>query len=353
MANTEHTFGKFKRISEAEAKRDAAASRVSSPEGKPVLVPRGEKVIPDSWAYQALFNLQEELEKEKPMDYHEYAAKLWEKITGQEPDTLRASFRTFEGSIIARLHDIPMRSLVYEDVKTSMGPLLQKYQDSVKMISLWSKGDVAATGYQVGKIESSQVVQDFMREVLAQSGVAGGKKLLREKMRYDVADDKMKGLVAYVGEQLPKTEGIMKLVIIEDSRKNLGEVKKAIEQTLGEEVAARVEVVPIWAAYSREGTKAYKDSQVKGSEQDFLARKQELNGINSFKDLLDAKRFGEKFKGAYVFVDFDGVIGDNLQLRNEQANAILSACVDGLAQEWGKSREQTASEILSRLGNKP
>ena len=331
----------------AESKREEIAPASSSAEK----YARGtETVERNSPIYKRIFELQGEIERHGPMDYRKYAKLFWREATGSDADEGNKNFQVFERNFIANMHDIPMRDLVYTHVLELMPRLIEKYADSIKHLSLWSKGDVAATGYQVAKIESSRIAHDFMREIARQVSKETRRSFLEQKTSYDVADDKFENLIWHVGQTLDSSDDQVKVVIIEDSYKSFDAARQVIENALGKEAARRVDVEPIWAVYSREGTRAREEGRL--SMDDFRKKHANVRPIESFEELMDDKRFGELFRDAHVFVDFDGVIGDNLRMRDVQASVTLTAGIDGLLGEWGVSREEARQRLERRIASK-
>src|SRR3989344_5561445 len=329
-----------------EAGRDARAKReeIVGPSVSDASEPsRGVEIDRNSQVYKLIFELQGEIEKEGGMNYQEYARRFWHKVAGNDASVDGDPFHIFERNLIGGLHDIPMRKFVYEHVLRAMPALVEQYKDSIAHLSLWSKGDVSATGYQDAKIESSRILHKFMREVAEQVPKETRRIFLKQKTSYDVADDKFENLVHHVEQALQTPDDQVKVVIIEDSYKNFEAAKQAIEHVLGKEITRRVNIEPIWAVYSREGINA----QTKEGVPDDAFRKKHahMHPIKSFEELADKARFGDLFKDAHVFLDFDGVVADNLRTRDAQANVTLTAAIDGLSQEWKLEREATRERI--------
>jgi hypothetical protein len=119
-----------------------------------------------------------------------------------------------------------------------------------------------------------------------------------------------------------------------------------------------VEVVPIWFTGSREGLSAtdrLADFLEEGAD-DYWVDKETLdkkkagsNAIATFDELLDRDRFGPLLKGAHVMVDFDGVICDNVKMRQRQASAVYNSLLDGIEQATGDKRELAAQRVLANI----
>lgn len=301
------------------------------------------KVERTSQLYKNIFALQEQIEKEGGMDYRKYAQRFWGKMTGDDASVNSKLFRIFESDLIRGLHDIPMRELVYEHVLRAMPALVEQYKNSIAHLSLWSKGDVSATGYQDAKIGSSGILHKFIREVAKQIPKENRRIFLEQKTSYDVADDKFKNLVHHVEQSLQTSGDKVKVVIIEDSYKNFETAKLEIEYKLGKEIMRRVDIEPIWAVYSREGINAQAKEGI--SDDAFREKYAIMRPIKSFEELTDKAKFSNLFKGAHVFLDFDGVVADNFRMRDAQANIILTTAINGLSQEWNLDREATRAKI--------
>jgi len=353
------------------------------------------------------FKLQGDIEKsqqkvlvqpgqpEKGMDYRIYAEKMWNDILGEAPQGV--GFESFRSTLVGNLHAIDMTKHTYKELEKALPAFVEKYSDSVEHITLWSTGDVVATGYQAQKIHSAGIVQKFFRSVMNafgkdESSIQRVRESFKEKTSYMVADNKDAALVEYVeqhftkssvstqehaaspdsartdktpvqGDAMPvraaavpsweaRRNDRMKIVIIEDSLKSFERVRKAIHDKLGASVAAQVDIVPIWAVYSREGQNTLAKAKKEDSMHEFEHTLRVHNAIDSWNDLLDEQRFKPLLEGAHVFVDFDGVIGNNITMRNDQAKATLSALVHGMKElpQWaGKSDTEISAFVAKKL----
>lgn len=290
-----------------------------------------------------IFDLQARCEKTGTMNYHTYADMMWRELLGADPDHAPDLYKQFEADLIAGLQDIDMSTLVYEHVIESLNKLIETYLPRVKKIFLWSTGDVSSTGYQVIKINRSHIVEKFYRSLLGKAKKDGviPRILLDEKAEYLVADNKFTSLGDVVRDMnLNSSEG-QTIVIIDDSVNNF---QKASDILYTQLPTQPFTVIPIWAVYSREGLTAKKNLQ----PNEFAQKKEKLNGIESFAELLDEDRFGTIFNNAIVLVDFDGVIGDNIKMRDEQAYAIYRALLQAEHSLKGSEIETLGAEITTR-----
>lgn len=289
------------------------------------------------------FALQSQIEGEGDMDYHKYATQMWTKFFDQpQGQKDEEAFSYFENRMIASLHSIDMKKLVYPHVTENLESLIDIRGDQVDEIVLWSTGDVAATGYQAGKIDKSGVIPGFLRALVKRDPEKA--RARAEKTRYMVDDNKFDRLLEHVSDT--KKEGeTMKLVVIEDSVKNFDKVRSALEEKYGKETVEReFEIHPIWAAYSREGLTARQKAEKSPEEWEaFMSKRRKLNAIDSFAELLDP-RFNDTFSQAHVFCDFDGVIGNNVEMREEQAKVIFHALTEG-----GLKKGLSISELDQRI----
>ena len=291
-----------------------------------VTPPDGDQIPPLTNELSSyFFTLQSDVERDGFMDYHEYAKRLWVNVFGGNSDEEKSDeeFSFFENRMISGLHSIDMRPFVYPHVRENLETLIDVRADEVKGVVLWSTGDVAATGYQAGKIDKSGIIPSFIKGLVRKYPERA--KELANKTAYMVDDDKFDRLSEFVGDKAEEEK--TKIVIIEDSVKNFDKAKKTLREKFGNE-SSQFEVIPIWAAYSREGQNA--QAQAEGSSgtwEDYIRQREELHAIDSFAQLLDPG-FNDIFKDALVFVDFDGVIGDNIGMRIEQAKVIYSALVE-------------------------
>ncbi len=288
------------------------------------------------------FELQVAIESEGEMDYRKFANRAWKETLQRDPSENHEEFRVFENNMISGLHRIPMREdrLRYPS-QDNLRELGEKYGDKIKKLVMWSSGDTESTGYQPGKISRSRTIEDFYRGLVAGKGRENAKRFMKDKTSYMVGGDKLERLRQYISalqEKDPK--GKIKIVVVEDLRRNLEEAKKIAAQF----DPAKVEFVPIWAAYSREGQKV----RAQSAEQ-LRISKEKLNGIDSFGDLGDEKKFGAILDGAHVFVDFDGVISNNIEMRREQTAAIYSSLLHAASKALGKSPEEVIPLIKQNI----
>jgi hypothetical protein len=284
------------------------------------------------------------------MDYHIYARRMWEELIGDVNPENQEFFNQFENSMILGLHKIDMEPLVYEHVVQSLAELVKKYQKNLKHLALWSTGDVEGTGYQVGKVDSSKIVQAFKKALKTELPKGQAGEVMKEKTSFLVLDNKLQALVQYATKALETNhDEKLKIVIIEDSRKNFEKVQNALVGELGDKYK-QVELIPIWATYSREGQQAEKKASSSPDEKSSLKiQKEYLNAINSFDELLDTDRFESIFKDAHVFVDFDGVIGNNIQMREEQAKAIYGALMQAAISSTGLTEQELVEKMKSKI----
>lgn len=276
--------------------------------------------------FDYFFELQLELENEGPMDYHEYARRMWRQFMGEAQGT--EGFNQFEKMMIVGLHTIDMSDVVYPGLLENMPELIAKYKDSVELVAIWSTGDVSATGYQPGKIGKSGIIKHFFALLPRE----GRYEFVKDRTAYMVDDNKFERLAEYCQQVLERDSSKpVKIVIIEDLVGNFDKARKAVDERLGSQ-AVNVEIVRIWFTGSREGMKAPREFVEEARER--------LNAIATFDELLNLDRFGEIFEGAHVFVDFDGVIGDNIEMRKRQARVIFGALVSGIRLQTGEDVKQ-------------
>lgn len=244
-------------------------------------------------------------------------------------------FKNFEGNLILGLQNIDMREHVYPELVDNMGQLLARYGDSVASVSIWSQGDEQATDYQVAKIAKSGIMRVFLKAVIGKDQ-ASVEDFIEGEAGFMVSDDKFKNLNEFLQRHPQKT----KVVIIEDSRKNLQKAADLVANlNSSRSKGSQIEYIPIWAAYSREGIQA----REKGEEFDAA-----LNPLNSPKDLLQEK-FAPIFSGAHILVDFDGVIGNNVSMREAQSRAKYNALISSISALRGISAEDAEKVVNDNL----
>lgn len=305
-----------------------------SPEA--LLLDAGELRDPPCHIYDYIFRLQgsveqDQAENDRGMDYCEYARRMWRDATGGE-EAEGDAFSLFKKSLIFNLHEIEMRPLVHPDLGESLKKLVATYCGNIATVALWSTGDDRATGYQHRKIQRSGLISEFVKaHRAARIGNESGESGMQTA--YLVADNKFSRLAEYARKlQDLNGQDSLKFVVIEDSVGNFEKAERAITQAVGSEV----EIIPIWFTDSRAGIVA--QAQIDCIEDDHereLAqatldeRKNVYNAIASFDELLEDVWLA-RLKNAHVLVDFDGVIGDNVAMRDVQARVTYGSLVRGL-----------------------
>lgn len=261
------------------------------------------------------FELQVECEQTGAMNYREYARRLWQEKFGEVPPS-GPVFDSFEADLITGLHDIDMQGLIYPDVQNNLDKIVAALygpEGQVKRVTLWSTGDAEATGYQHAKIASSRIVRSFLAAAMANKTALAS---VRDGgTEYMVRDNKLADLKAHLLARKARGENSIKLAVVEDSKKNILAVEALVKEIFGENGT----VVPVWAVYSREGQNARK-----ADASQFTIDSERLNAIDSFAELASPK-LAQQLHGAEVLVDFDGVLGDNIRMRQRQASATYRA----------------------------
>ncbi len=310
----------------------------------------GEQVPPSNLA-EYFFGLQAEIEQLGGMNYRLYAERMWQRFV-PSTTTDSSGFSQFEQQMITGLHGIDMSTLVYPSVAETMPRLVEAYKEKIAGIAIWSTGDVRSTGYQLAKIDRSRVIYNFL-DTLRQSMPRGERyEFVRDKTSYLVDDNKFARLVQYVAEQKhDDTSPPPKIVIIDDTVGNFAKAQQALADS---EELGDVKIIPIWVTASREGIQAQKhvDDLLSGDPGAYSKaktaleeQKARLNSIGSFAELLDQNRFGAIFDVAHVMVDFDGVICDNVAMREKQAITIYRALLSGASIATGL----TLAELEARF----
>lgn len=333
-----------------QARRAARQVRAAIPDGDPQNIAAATEVPPSVVDY--IFKLQVKKEKEGPMKYQRYAEEMWRDATGEESSEQDASFAAFKNHLIGGLHDIDMSQpeYRYEDVDQSIGQLLETYGDSVRSVVLWSTGDVSATGYQVAKIDRSNIVYDFHQALKKQNEKRDAQQFLREKTVFMVADNKFDRMTDYVLDLVQKGERVIAITIIEDSANNFSKAEQKMRELMAAHPDVHITINPIWAVYSREGIGAKRTAEATDTAPEFERKKKSLNAIESFAELVDVERFESMFRDAYVFVDFDGVLGNNIEMRKMQAKIIYAALLTGVSDHYRCSQKEAEEKVLAALG---
>ncbi|NDC22408.1 hypothetical protein EBZ57_03530 [bacterium] len=291
------------------------------------------------------FALQGEVEKRGHMDYTAYTTDLWQRLVDPQ-DKNSEAFKHFQGTLISSLHNIDMSEMIQPEIQSSMPDLVGQYSEIIRGVSVWSTGDVTATGYQLAKIESSGLRKAFFGAFTTR---AAGAEYARKNTSYLVHDDKFNGLVDYVDSKMESdSDRPIKIVVIEDSVKNFKKAQDALNEKFGE---GTVEVTPIWFTSSREGKKAIAEAEEGGEEAKKALQEKliELNAISSFEDLLDAEKFGQLLADSYIMLDFDGVVGDNIAMRVEQSRVTFNALLEGARMHTHMTDEEITQHFKQML----
>jgi len=264
--------------------------------------------------FSALFDIQGEIENSpEGMNYNRYAEVLWVRV-GLNPND--PEFNQFKRSLVRNMKRIEMSDLVNFD------------QDTIKKLLtlpgrhiLWSKGDSKSTRYQPtkflqsgigGQIESLLGKSDkshshFLRNQNNQGTVTFGET----ELGWIVAEEKITKLEEY----LEAHSNIKKIIVAEDSIKNLEAVKR-----LGEERG--IEVRPIWYTGSRAGkTLMSKDPEA------FNDQYWKYNGRQN-AEILYGDLIRESDEDTLFLWDLDGVLCDNIEMRERQTQAKITAIKD-------------------------
>jgi hypothetical protein len=292
-----------------------------------------------------MMDLYMKIESEGAVDYGKFAKEMWEYLTGEPAGYENSYFREFEHGMIRDLHGIDISKLMYPHVKESLPELISRWSESVHKVMLWSIGDVSGTGYQVQKIRSSGIVPQFMRNLSAELGSEKARAFLEKKTEYMVDDDKFDRLGEYLARELP--QGEVKIVIIEDSPENFEKARNAVRARFGA-AADRIQIIPIWAVYSFRGKKEEAKAKTPEAQAAFWEKKHALHAINSFEELLDDKHKG-LMKDAYLLVDFDGVIGNNAEMRKKETEAVYNNFIHAYANFKNVSISAAEARIRERF----
>ncbi len=309
----------------------------------------------DKPLFDYFFKVQSAIEKEGRMDYHRYAARLWQELvvgSAEQPVDLAANyqFKRFEGNLILGLHNIDMRQHIYDDLVDNIGYLVAKFGESVRKVVIWTTGDNKATGYQPAKIARSRVISAFTNAVRVhyEGDPASSGDFISSKTGAIISDNKFVALTIYL-----ESDNLTKLVVIEDSRGNLRRVANMV--TVANEAkpeGKRIDFIPIWATYSREGMQAKEKAEREGKLGELEQEKAQLHAIDSPSDLL-GNRFRGIFDAADILVDFDGVIGNNLTMRDAQARVKYNALIGAIMDQKGVDSDWASSTILENLVRLP
>jgi len=278
------------------------------------------------FALQGSVGLGPDADPKARMDYREYARILWQERVDSDGDFSSPAFLQFEKDLISGLHNIDMGELVYGDIKANIDLLVATLEPVIRKAILWTNGDVSATGYQVLKVRQSGIILATRLAMMDALGVEKGKSEFGRRTEYMVEDDKMGRLRAYFKEMKADGRKPVKVAVVEDSRKNIDKVQALLDEIFG---LNRVAFEGIWAAYSREGLaykKSFEDGEI--SADDYSRELWCYNAINEFSELSNPQML-KRLQDAELLIDFDGVIGDNVRMRNVQAQVTYAALQKG------------------------
>ena len=270
----------------------------------------GEVLTQEDWMH--IFGLRSQVEG-GGMDNLKYAELLWDTYIGKEkrqgPQRAQCFFQ-FQRDFADGHRHIPSEQLVYPEFKGAAGEnMMQQFllqiAPEIKKVILWSKGDVEATAYQVMKIFCSDIL-NRVQEIVCMGRAAGIPVEPREGFDFWVTEHKVARLEAYIASIEPEEGATVKrpqrIVVLDDSRKNLAKVQALAKPW--------VEIVPIWAAYSREGI-----DTLEKAPGEFVDDVLTLKGVRS---PLEIRKYDYLMKDAVVLLDFDGVFVDNVVQRVHQ-----------------------------------
>ena len=310
------------------------------------------------------FRLQVQIEKghdqsgvsvrKSAMDYREYARRIWSELIVSEgsftPDD--PVFQEFERDLIGGLHSIDQSSTVYTDLRENLPRIIEVLYPLVQKTVLWSTGDVESTGYQVVKIARSGVIEDVRRTLPGLLGDETAEEAFRKKTDYMVADNKMDALRKYLQKKVESGKTSIKLAVVEDSRGTLDKVKALVAEIFGESG----EVISVWATYSREGRSEFVKQY--GSERSFESATDEeirtMAGdkcvpVKSFSAIVDDPELLKSLEGSELFIDFDGVVSDNIAMRKEQSRVKMAALVKAVEEKKELHGDDVEKYLLERL----
>lgn len=268
--------------------------------------------------YKIFFDLQSQIEREAKdtgvISYIRYAELLWAKL-GQSKDDPR--YAEFQSALVREMKHVPMSDLV--DRALQYPDQLRALLQLPGSIALWTTGDASVTKYQRWKVLQSRVGEniqsvmgdDFPSSLTPRSFLKDGAAAAeRGRIVSIVADDKMESLRNHLRTSRPS-----KVVVIEDSRKNIDTVRKLVA-----EIDPSITVHSAWYTSTREGSELRKSDEVA-----FAEAAGKYSGISSMAELLDARERIQPDDQTLWLVDFDGVVADNIAMRERQMEAKMSA----------------------------
>ena len=282
----------------------------------------------DTESFNAIFTLHSQVIRDTgKLSYVHLAHLLWQKLVAPQQQLDNIEYQQFRDRMLTNLRRMDMHSCLYPDVAPSLVNLVEKHGTAIKELVLWSTGDREA-GIQLAKVMSTglpELLED-LRARLPQSFPHGVKSFICEY--------KLDALGLHIETLLREDDEPIKLVIIEDSRKNLRKVAQRVANLPSKRDKERLQIVPIFARYSAEGANAHRKALAENTLDIFEEEMRRFNAIDSIADLLD-DRFEEILKDARLLVDFDGVLVingegmDGTRLARAQAiwPALVQACM--------------------------
>lgn len=265
-----------------------------------------EKVPPD--ASERFFRIQEEIEADLQrggMNYFRFSRQLWEAFLGGEPDVESPEYKEFEAIVVVGLQRFTTKGLIYPEIEADLSSVLEQVYPQVERLALWSRGDTTHTGYQLSKLTLSGLQNKWLRALISKFGRTEAKKLIQEKTSILIGEEKNLAL-----EKMIQEPGVVKLLVVEDSLNNLATTREL----------ARKHGLPhtgLWAAYSREGKKILGTQKYQEAEAQWTV-------LHSPAELVSCA-LDSDLQNATVVIDFDGVLGNNVWMREQQSRVFWTA----------------------------
>ncbi|MBI4836056.1 MAG: hypothetical protein HY817_02235 [Candidatus Abawacabacteria bacterium] len=264
----------------------------------------------DEDTFKAIFTLHDEIVGQ--LRYTELARLLWERMIVPDQALGAEVYEDFRNGIVTGLRRMAIKTCVYPEMIEHLAEFVARHGTTIEELVLWTTGDIEA-GIQAAKVMNSRL-PTHLGAILAKNKMAFPKGVSSI-----ISAQKLDALGAYMDRLLAENAGKIKLVVIEDSRKNLERINKNVLRGQGMLDAgherylmrqSRIQVVPVFALYSAEGQRAREAAVEADNLIEFEQEMTCLNAINSLGDLLEP-RFDDILAGSRLLVDFDGVMVRN------------------------------------------
>lgn len=289
-------------------------------------------------------------------DFSQFGRIIWQRILKREAEG--PEFEKFNKGLIGQFLRVDYKDIVYPGTSANISGFIKNNRNRVRHLAIWTMGDVSYTGYQMSKAESTGLLPDIYQQ-LSTIGEKERSEFFDKKTIIMVDDDKFARLESLLAKLLQEKnqDGAprpVKLVIVEDTRENFKKAELARDRVC-EKCGVNqhaIEVVPVWAAYSRKAKKEEEKAKSAGAgeTEKFSRLKRELNSIESLSE-LSGEKFNGVMEGATVLLDMDGVLLDERKTREAIGKIMFNAAVSELVSSKNMGAADAEEELKNLVKN--